>query len=94
LLDEVLINASHRLQAMSRGRYTLQRALGQLDRRLADALRRAYNASQKFDYDSDLNIEATDGFVDLYDFARHASRLLTNTLLRQTAGEIMSKKVR
>jgi DNA repair protein SbcC/Rad50 len=38
LLDEVLINASHRLQAMSRGRYTLQRALGQLDRRSAGGL--------------------------------------------------------
>lgn len=38
LLDEVLVNASHRLQAMSRGRYTLQRALGQLDRRSAGGL--------------------------------------------------------
>ncbi len=38
LLDEVLVNASHRLQSMSRGRYTLQRALGQLDRRSAGGL--------------------------------------------------------
>ena len=38
LLDEVLVNASHRLQVMSRGRYTLQRALGQLDRRSAGGL--------------------------------------------------------
>ena len=38
LLDEVLINASHRLQAMSRGRYTLQRALGQQNRRSAGGL--------------------------------------------------------
>jgi exonuclease SbcC len=38
LLDEVLINASHRLQTMSRGRYTLQRALGLLDRRSAGGL--------------------------------------------------------
>jgi exonuclease SbcC len=38
LLDEVLVNASHRLQAMSRGRYTLQRALDQQDRRSAGGL--------------------------------------------------------
>lgn len=38
LLDEVLINASHRLQTMSRGRYKLQRALEQHDRRLAGGL--------------------------------------------------------
>jgi exonuclease SbcC len=38
LLDEVLANASHRLQVMSRGRYTLQRTLDQLDRRSAGGL--------------------------------------------------------
>jgi exonuclease SbcC len=38
LLDEVLFNASHRLQAMSSGRYTLQRVLNQADRRRAGGL--------------------------------------------------------
>jgi parallel beta-helix repeat protein len=38
-------------------------------------LQAAYTETQKVDYDADLRIEpATDGFVDLYDFARHASQ--------------------
>jgi parallel beta-helix repeat protein len=57
----------------------------------ASALLQAYAASQKFDYDGDLNIEATDGFVDLYDFARNASQLLTTSLLRQLAGDVMTR---
>jgi hypothetical protein len=37
-------------------------------------LHQVYNETQKLDYDSDFSIEpATDGFVDLYDFALHAS---------------------
>lgn len=38
-------------------------------------LQAAYTDTQKIDYDADLHIEsATDGFVDLYDFARHVSQ--------------------
>lgn len=35
------------------------------------AITRAYNAAQKFDYDSTFAIEPTDVYVDLADFARH-----------------------
>jgi hypothetical protein len=36
----------------------------------ATKLRAAYGAAQKFDYDSSLSIEASDGYVDLADFAQ------------------------
>jgi parallel beta-helix repeat protein len=46
----------------------------------ADVLHQAYSDAQKLDYDSDFSIEpATDGFVDLYDFALHASQQFTDT---------------
>jgi len=41
----------------------------------AAVLHRVYSQTQKVDYDSDFRIEpATDGFVDLYDFAVHAAQ--------------------
>jgi len=46
----------------------------------ADVLHQVYNETQKVDYDGDFYIEpATDGFVDLYDFAIHAAQHFTDT---------------
>ena len=45
----------------------------------AATLHEAYSATQKIDYDTDFRIEpATDGFVDLYDFALQVSRQYTD----------------
>jgi hypothetical protein len=45
----------------------------------AATLHRVYTATQKIDYDSDFHIEpATDGFVDLYDFAHRAALQFTD----------------
>jgi hypothetical protein len=46
----------------------------------AGALHSAYLEAQKIDYDSDFAIEpATDGFVDLYDFARRVMENYSDT---------------
>ncbi|RRR67775.1 MAG: hypothetical protein EI684_18440 [Candidatus Viridilinea halotolerans] len=43
------------------------------DHALVAALTRAYNAAQKFDYDSSGTIDERDGYADLVGFARHLS---------------------
>jgi hypothetical protein len=45
-------------------------AQADLNHPLRSALKRAYDGAQKFDYDSSLAIDPTDGYVDLADFAR------------------------
>jgi parallel beta-helix repeat protein len=55
-------------------------------------LHAVYSETQKLDYDSDFYIEpATDGFVDLYDFALHASQRFTDADVRVAAQTLMTR---
>ena len=52
----------------------------------AETLHDVYTHTQKIDYDGDLEIEpATDGFVDLYDFAVQAAQRYTEPAIRSSA---------
>lgn len=54
-------------------------------------VRNAYNAAQKIDYDSDFFIEAdSEGFVDLYDFAREAGQQYTDPAVDAAAQGVMT----
>jgi hypothetical protein len=55
-------------------------------------LHTVYSETQKLDYDSDFRIEpATDGFVDLYDFALHASQQHTDVNVSAEAQALMAE---
>jgi parallel beta-helix repeat protein len=57
----------------------------------ATILHGVYSAAQKIDYDSDFYIEpATDGFVDLYDFALRASQQFSDTAVVAAAQNVMT----
>jgi parallel beta-helix repeat protein len=52
----------------------------------AETLHSAYASAQKIDYDGDFQIEpATDGFVDLYDFALHAAQQFADAAIISSA---------
>ncbi|WP_129633798.1 clostripain-related cysteine peptidase [Candidatus Oscillochloris fontis] len=60
---------------------------------LVQALVTIYNASQKFDYDSSLELDAREGYVDLVDFAsrlRDSSNPAITFEIRTTAGELVA----
>jgi hypothetical protein len=57
----------------------------------ARLLKQAYEAAQKIDYDSDFKIEpATDGFVDLYDFAQKIKPTFNDPVITKHANDIIS----
>jgi hypothetical protein len=57
----------------------------------ADRLKQAYDDSQKIDYDSDFQLEpATDGFVDLYDFAQHVSQQFGDPVITKHANDVVA----
>ena len=57
----------------------------------AAILHAAYSETQKLDYDSDFYVEpATDGFVDLYDFALRASQQFADADVVSAAGALMT----
>jgi hypothetical protein len=50
----------------------------------------AYTATQKLDYDGDLEIEDTDGYVDLYHFAEMITQIVTDTVVVHAAQGVMN----
>ena len=57
----------------------------------ATILHGVYSAAQKIDYDSDFYVEpATDGFVDLYDFALRASQQFSDPTVVAAAQNVMT----
>ncbi|MFL5804064.1 MAG: clostripain-related cysteine peptidase, partial [Roseiflexaceae bacterium] len=55
-------------------------------------LKAAYLDSQKVDYDGDFQIEpATDGFVDIYDFARHVALRFSDQPIKDAANVVMTR---
>ena len=57
----------------------------------AAELKQIYLQSQKIDYDSDLFLETeTDGFVDLYDFAKQARLSSDDPTVQQGAAQVLS----
>jgi hypothetical protein len=60
---------------------------------LRAALKRAYDSAQKFDYDSSLAIDPTDGYVDLADFAhrlRDSADSAISPAVKATAAELFT----